>query len=139
MIEEGVWLGDPSSNIQEGRKIWIPGNSPVNVLQAEAVSPSPEKLSLNLLRVLFSTNELATSNCTQPQKAGVKLLDQRKIHGIRCELLNDVQVCHQGLSSSAFDLSIFHYSTLKLTLTPPPPQQCIVGKHSTHGRRGVTY
>ena len=54
------------------------------------LSPSPEKLSLNLLRVLFTTNELATSNCTQPWKAGIKLLGQRKIHGIRCELLNDV-------------------------------------------------
>ena len=74
-VQEGVWLGDPGSNLQEGRKIWIPGVNPINILQAEAVSPSPKKSVLNLQSELFTIQELSTSNCTQLWTDGVKVLE----------------------------------------------------------------
>ena len=61
-------------------KTQIVGVSPINILQAEAVSAESYECSFPHSRII---NKLLHA-------AGVKLLDQKKIHGIRCELLIDV-------------------------------------------------
>lgn len=61
----------------------IEGISPTVVQYAESVSSTPARLAVNLLTALFSQEELATGNCTKPNRDDIKLLDQTKIQAIR--------------------------------------------------------
>ncbi len=81
----GVWFGDPRSHISEGRKVWIEGVDADKVVSAETLSPSPDKLAVNLLMVLFSMTEVASGNCTTPKRSDIHLLDQKMIGAIRCK------------------------------------------------------
>ena len=81
-----MWLGDPWSHLSEGKKIWIEGADPGRISAAESTSYNAEKLALNLLTALFSLLELSIGNCTPAKRNDIKLLDQRKIQGIRRKL-----------------------------------------------------
>ena len=81
----GTWLGDPRTHVSEERKVWIEGINADRVANAETISPSAEKLAINLLTVLFGVEELATGNCTVPKRSDIHLLDQKKIRAIRRE------------------------------------------------------
>lgn len=72
-----VVLGDPSGGIE------IEGISQASVRNAELTSITPGKLATNLLVALFTPEELATKNCTDPTREDIGLLDQTKIHAIR--------------------------------------------------------
>ena len=80
----GVWLRDPRSHHSERKKVWIEGADSERISAAESISYDAEKLAINLLIALFTFTELASGNCTKPIKGCYSLLDQRKIHGIRC-------------------------------------------------------
>ena len=67
-----AWLGNRST----GECVFIPGVNPLAITTARA--PTPEKLALKLLSLLFTVQELADGNFTPPKKPGVVLLDQKK-------------------------------------------------------------
>lgn len=79
----GVWLGNPSTHHSEGKKVWIEGADQDWVRAAETRSYSAEKLAINLLTALYSLDELSTGSCTEPKKVNIKLLNQKKLAGIR--------------------------------------------------------
>ena len=51
--------------------------------RAEINGTTPEKLAVNLLRAMFSPQELARGNVTKPRKDGINQLDPTKIRAIR--------------------------------------------------------
>ena len=81
----GCWLGDSMSNLQEGKKVWIPGGIKDHVRIAECLSSTLSKLAINLLNALFTSEQMTSGNCTPSTKHD--LLDQKRIEGIRCKLL----------------------------------------------------
>ena len=91
----GCWLGDPSSNLSENRKVWVQKADATKVQTAEIISRTPVKLALNLMTTLFSEEELARGNCT-PTK-GRELLNPRVILGIRRKCNVIVFIFHDHL------------------------------------------
>lgn len=59
------------------------GVSPLAVIRAENISTTASKLAVNLLTTLFTQEDLATGNCTRPNRNDIKILDQYKIQAIR--------------------------------------------------------
>ena len=50
-------------------------------MEAENEGTSPDKLATKRLMCMFTKED---GNCTPPRKEGIKLLDQKRILGIRC-------------------------------------------------------
>ena len=74
----GYWFGD--------RQVYIESISPTVVMHAENVSTNPAKLAVNLLTCLFTPEQLATGNCTKPNRQDIELLDQKMVQAIRGKL-----------------------------------------------------
>lgn len=83
-IKGGCWLGNPHSHIQENKKVWIPKGDMNRVSMAEAISTNATRLSVNLLTVFFTKEQLASGNCTPAPNR--QLLDPSTIQGIRCNV-----------------------------------------------------
>ena len=82
----GCWLGDAMSNIREAKKVWVPGAMQDRVKIAEGLSSTPSKLAINLMNALFTSEQMASGNCTP--STTYDILDQKRIEGIRCKLLS---------------------------------------------------
>ena len=62
--DSGAWFGDPASHTLEGRRIWIAGEDLKTWLDRVVGSKSPDSLTLALLSILFSREEIADDNVT---------------------------------------------------------------------------
>lgn len=73
----------------------VEGVSSSQVVRAENVSPNASKLAVNLLTVLFTQEQLATGNCTKPNRSDIELLDQHKVEAIRCIIYNNCIITYK--------------------------------------------
>ena len=76
---QGCWLGDRKNPLC---RVWYCGDTKL-LSRAEVSGSNPAKLSLNLLEVLFSRDEMAASNINGAR--GRELLDPIKIKAIQGE------------------------------------------------------
>ena len=65
--------------------MWLPGGIKDRVKIAEGLSSTPSKLAINLLNALFTSEQMASGNCTPSTTHDI--LDQKRIKEIRCKLL----------------------------------------------------
>ncbi len=77
VVPTGVLLGDPAN------PILIENVARENVVHAENISDSPQKLAINLLKVLFTHQEISHGNCTKPNRDDITILNPTKIQAIR--------------------------------------------------------
>eukprot|EP00731_Ephydatia_muelleri_P011215 Em0006g109a len=80
----GCWLGNPAATDAKQR-VWTTRTTPDKLASAEFTAKNAPKLALNLMRALFSDDELVNGCCT-PSPSGYKILDQTIIGGIRMHI-----------------------------------------------------
>ncbi|KAL5517463.1 hypothetical protein EMCRGX_G003008 [Ephydatia muelleri] len=83
-IQKGCWLGNPAATDAKQR-VWTTRTTPDKLASAEFTAKNAPKLALNLMRALFSDDELVNGCCT-PSPSGYKILDQTIIGGIRMHI-----------------------------------------------------
>ena len=76
-------LGDPQGPSRQ--KVYLTCVTQSQVLDAERSTSTAEKLATALLLLLFSTDEIAHGNCTQPIRGDIKQLDSEKLWAIKCK------------------------------------------------------
>ena len=86
LVDSGTWFGDPASHAQEGKKVWIAGEDLKTRLDRVVGSKNPDSLTLALLSILFTREEIAGGNVTPPRTRAAVLLDSKTIRAIRCKL-----------------------------------------------------
>eukprot|EP00731_Ephydatia_muelleri_P021932 Em0014g523a len=79
----GCWLRNPAATDAKQR-VWTTRTTD-KLASAEFTAKNAPKLALNLMRALFSDDELVNGCCT-PSPTGYKLLDQTIIGGIRMHI-----------------------------------------------------
>ena len=70
------------------RSLWTTRTTPDKLASAEFMAKNAPKFALNLMRALFSDDELVNGCCT-PLPTGYKLLDQTIIGGIRSKFIHN--------------------------------------------------
>ena len=83
----GCWLENPAATDAKQR-VWTTRTTPERLASAEFTAKNASKLALNLMRALFSDDELVHGCCT-PSPNGYQLLDQSVIGGIRSKLIDN--------------------------------------------------
>ena len=83
----GCWLGNPAATDAKQR-VWTTRTTPDKFASAEFTAKNAPKLALNLMRALFSDDELVNGCCT-PSPSGYKILDQTIIGGIRSKFIDN--------------------------------------------------
>lgn len=80
-LGNGCFFGNPRGKIEE--KIWIPNISQRQLSSTVAQCRDATKLSLKLLSLLFTKEEISKGICTTGGDSDRMLLDQDKLEGIR--------------------------------------------------------
>lgn len=75
----GCYFGDPANSEM---RVWVEGVSPSRLEAAETCSDA-YALAGALLHLLFTPQELASSNATKARTDGIILLNDRKLNAIR--------------------------------------------------------
>ena len=93
----GCWLGNPAATDAKQR-VWTTRTTPDKLASAEFTAKNAPKLALNLMRALFSDDELVNGCCT-PSPSGYKILDQTIIGGIRSKFIDNETLINSFLLS----------------------------------------
>ena len=79
----GAVFGDPHGSNKTCVVLYTVMQS--NVLDTERKNNTSEKLARALLQLLFSSQELATGNCTKPTRPDINELDSERLWAIKCK------------------------------------------------------
>lgn len=89
LLSDAVF-GDPSGT--ERNHVVLHSITPTQLLDVERKNDSVEKLARGLLQLLFTSQELATGNCTRPMRADIQQLDSERLWAIKCNTHNYISV-----------------------------------------------
>ena len=78
----GMVFGDPNGSSRH--KVILQNVSAGKVTELERLNDTPEKLSLALLLLLFSNEEISTGNCSKPMRQDISQLDPERLWAIKC-------------------------------------------------------
>lgn len=91
--------------------------TPGQVLKAERLNNTPEKLASALLYLLFSSEELSRGNCTKPVRSDIIQLDSERLWAIKCNKWNCCgETSHLTYTLSPLQVTLIMCFLLKMTL-----------------------
>ena len=99
LLAPGAVLGNPDGPCRE--KVILTNVTQVQILDAQRMHDTPEKLAIALLLLLFTETELSHGNCTKPVLGDIKQLDSERLWAIKCKKIFSRETSHLHLHGRA--------------------------------------